>query len=215
MIKLAPSLLSADFSELGKDVKLVCDAGADFLHIDVMDGHFVPNISYGECVVKSLNNITTVPYDIHLMIENPDRYIKDFVTDKTAYITVHQEACAHLDRTINNIKDTGIKAGVSINPATPVSTLSEVLDLVDLVLVMSVNPGFGGQSFIENSLNKVKELKALREEKGLDYKIEIDGGVSLDNIKRVKAAGVDIVVAGSAVFGAMDVRKRINDLKNV
>ncbi len=214
MIKLAPSLLAADFSQLGKDVKIVCDAGADFLHIDVMDGHFVPNISYGACVVKSLNNITTVPYDIHLMIANPDLYLKEFVTDKTAYITVHQEACAHLNRTINNIKEMGIKAGVSINPATPVSTLSEVLDLVDLVLVMSVNPGFGGQSFIENSLDKVKELKRIREEKGLEFKIEIDGGVNLDNISRVKAAGVDIAVAGSAVFKAKDIRKRIIDLKN-
>ena len=215
MLKLAPSILSADFSALAADVKKIEEGGADYIHVDVMDGHFVPNISFGAAVMKSLNGKTSVPYDVHLMIENPDQYIGDFVTENTAYITVHQEACVHLHRTIQNIKSKGVKAGVSINPATPVSTLECVLDDLDMVLIMSVNPGFGGQKFIPQALNKVKELAEIRKERGLDFVIEIDGGITLNNAKEVMEAGVDIAVTGSAVFGAEDVVQRVRDFKEI
>ncbi|MBR3785094.1 MAG: ribulose-phosphate 3-epimerase [Firmicutes bacterium] len=208
---LAPSILSADFSRLGEQVQLISNAGAGLVHIDVMDGHFVPNISFGAPVMKSLNGWNTSPYDVHLMIENPDQYIGDFVTEKTEYIVVHQEACRHLHRTIQNIKSHGVKAGVSLNPATPVSSLECILGELDLVLVMSVNPGFGGQKFIPQTLEKIKELDALRKEKGYTYQIEIDGGVSLDNVKLIRDAGCDIFVAGSAVFGAEDIAQRVKD----
>lgn len=215
MLKLAPSILSADFSALAADVKKIEEGGADYIHVDVMDGHFVPNISFGAAVMKSLNGKTSLPYDVHLMIENPDQYIGDFVTDQTEFITVHQEACVHLHRTIQNIKSKGVKAGVSINPATPVSTLECVLEDLDLVLVMSVNPGFGGQKFIPQTLQKVKELAAIKKERGLDFAIEIDGGVTLANAKEVMDAGVEIAVAGSAVFGAEDVVQRVRDFKQI
>ena len=166
MLKLAPSILSADFGHLAEDVKKIEEGGADIIHVDVMDGHFVPNISFGALVMKGLNGKTSLPYDVHLMIENPDQYIDDFVTPQTEYITVHQEACVHLHRTIQNIKSKGIKAGVSINPATPVNTLECILADVDLVLVMSVNPGFGGQKFIPATLDKVRQLAQLKKEKG-------------------------------------------------
>lgn len=212
---LAPSILSADFSKLGEHVQLISDAGAGLVHIDVMDGHFVPNISFGAPVMKSLDRWNTSPYDVHLMIENPDQYIGDFVTEKTEYIVVHQEACRHLHRTIQNIKSHGVKAGVSLNPATPVSTLECVLEELDLVLVMSVNPGFGGQKFIPQTLEKIKQLDALREEHGYTYQIEIDGGVSLDNAKMIRDAGCDIFVAGSAVFGADDIAQRVKDFNDL
>ena len=215
MLKLAPSILSADFSALAADVKKIEEGGADYIHVDVMDGHFVPNISFGSAVMKSLNGKTSLPYDVHLMIENPDQYIGDFVTEQTEFITVHQEACVHLHRTIQNIKSKGVKAGVSINPATPVSTLECVLEDLDLVLIMSVNPGFGGQKFIPQTLQKVKELAAMKKERGLDFAIEIDGGVTLANAKEVMDAGVEIAVAGSAVFGAEDVVQRVRDFKQI
>lgn len=215
MLKLAPSILSADFSALAADVKKIEEGGADYIHVDVMDGHFVPNISFGAAVMKSLNGKASLPYDVHLMIENPDQYIGDFVTDQTEFITVHQEACVHLHRTIQNIKSKGVKAGVSINPATPVSTLECVLEDLDLVLIMSVNPGFGGQKFIPQTLQKVKELAAIKKERGLDFAIEIDGGVTLANAKEVMDAGVEIAVAGSAVFGAEDVVQRVRDFKQI
>lgn len=215
MLKLAPSILSADFSALAADVKKIEEGGADYIHVDVMDGHFVPNISFGAAVMKSLNGKTSLPYDVHLMIENPDQYIGDFVTDQTEFITVHQEACVHLHRTIQNIKSKGVKAGVSINPATPVSTLECVLEDLDLVLIMSVNPGFGGQKFIPQTLQKVNELAAIKKERGLDFAIEIDGGVTLANAKEVMDAGVEIAVAGSAVFGAEDVVQRVRDFKQI
>lgn len=215
MFKLAPSILSADFSRLGEHVSLIEKGGADLIHVDVMDGHFVPNISFGASVMKSLNNKTELNYDVHLMIENPDKYIKDFVTDKTEYITVHQEACVHLHRTIQLIKSLGIKAGVSINPATPIGVLEDILADVDLVLVMSVNPGFGGQKFIPRALDKIKCLDQWRKEEGLDFLIEVDGGVTLDNAVEIASAGADILVAGSAVFGAEDIVKRTEEFKNL
>lgn len=211
MMKLAPSILSADFSRLGEEVAKIEKGGAHLIHVDVMDGHFVPNISYGATVMKSLLGKTKMPFDVHLMIENPSNYFKDFATENTAIITVHQETCPHLHRTIQEIKDLGIKAGVSINPATSLSTLDFILEEVDLVLIMSVNPGFGGQKFIESSLEKVKALKEIREMHDLNFEIEIDGGITLENLDRVLEAGVDIVVAGSAVFGAEDVVARTQE----
>lgn len=213
MLKLAPSILSADFGHLAEDVKKIEEGGADYIHVDVMDGHFVPNISFGAPVMKCLNGKTGLPYDVHLMIENPDKYIEDFVTPQTEYITVHQEACTHLHRTVQNIKSKGIKAGVSINPATPVSTLECILPDVDLVLIMSVNPGFGGQKFIAGTLDKVRELAEIKRARNLDFVIEIDGGITLDNIKEVMDAGVEMAVAGSAVFKAEDVVQRVRDFK--
>lgn len=213
MGKLAPSILSADFARLGEQVTAISRAGADYVHVDVMDGHFVPNISFGAAVMKSLNKLDTAPYDVHLMIEDPDRYAADFVTDKTEFIVVHQEACRHLHRTLQNIKSLGVKAGVSINPATPVSSLECVLEDVDLVLVMSVNPGFGGQKFIPGALDKIRQLDQLRKTCGYHYVIEIDGGITLDNAAEVKAAGCDIFVAGSAVFGAENLEERVKAFK--
>ena len=215
MLKLAPSILSADFGHLAEDVKKIEEGGADYIHVDVMDGHFVPNISFGAPVMKCLNGKTGLPYDVHLMIENPDIYIDDFVTPQTEYITVHQEACVHLHRTIQNIKSKGVKAGVSINPATPVSTLECILPDVDLVLIMSVNPGFGGQKFIRGALEKVRELAEIKRAKNLDFVIEIDGGITLDNISEVMEAGVEMAVAGSAVFKAEDVAGRVREFKRL
>ena len=187
--------------------------GADCIYVGVMDGHFVPNISFGARVLKCLNGKTNLPYDVHLMIENPDRYIEDFVTDKTEYITVHQEACVHLHRTVQNIKSMGIKAGVSINPATPVSTLECILPDVDLVLIMSVNPGFGGQKFIPGALEKVRKLAEIKKAQNLGFATEIAGGITLENIKEVVDAGVEIAVAGSAVFKAEDITERVREFK--
>ena len=213
MIQLAPSILSADFARLGEQVEDVTKAGADLIHVDVMDGHFVPNISFGASVMKSLDSLETAPYDVHLMIENPDSYLGDFGTEKTEYITVHQEACKHLHRTIQHIRSYGVGAGVSLNPATPVSSLENILEDVDLVLIMSVNPGFGGQSLIPSTLRKIRKLAEIREKNDLKFRIEIDGGVNLKTIQDVAETGVDIIVAGSAVFGAEDLEKRVAELK--
>ena len=214
-MKLAPSILSADFANLLADVKKIETGGADYIHVDVMDGHFVPNISFGAPVMKCLNGKTTVPYDVHLMIENPDLYIDDFVTPQTEYITVHQEASRHLHRTIQKIKSHGIKAGVAINPATPVSTLSCVFEDADLILIMSVNPGFGGQKFIPGAVSKVEELARLKRENGYRFAIEIDGGVTLDNIEMLADAGVEIAVAGSAVFKTEDPAEQAKKFKQI
>ena len=213
MIEISPSVLGADLMRLGEEINMVEKLGMTWLHLDHMDGHFVPNISFGAPVMKCLNGKTDLPYDVHLMIENPDKYIDDFITPKTEYITVHQEACVHLHRTVQNIKSKGVKAGVSINPATPVSTLECILPDVNLVLIMSVNPGFGGQKFIPGALEKVRELAEIKGAKNLDFVIEIDGGITLENIEEVMDAGVEMAVAGSAVFGAEDVTERVREFK--
>ncbi|MDD7320234.1 MAG: ribulose-phosphate 3-epimerase [Firmicutes bacterium] len=214
-MQLAPSILSADFSRLGEDVKKIETAGAHLIHVDVMDGHFVPNISYGATVMKSLCGKTQMPFDVHLMIENPDQYIGDFVTDQTEYITVHQEACPHINRTLQHIRSLDVKPGVAINPGTPVSALDYVLEDADLILVMSVNPGFGGQKFIPSALRKAQELKVLREKRGLNFRIEIDGGINVTNAKSVIDAGVEILVAGSSVFKADDVPTRVKEFLEI
>jgi len=204
LVELAPSILSADFARLGEQVRAVVEGGATVIHVDVMDGHFVPNITIGPPVVKSLRKVTDLPLDCHLMIENPDQYIPDFADAGANWISVHQETCVHLNRVLHHIRDHGAKAGVVINPATPVETLVEVLDIVDYVLVMSVNPGFGGQKFIPSVLHKVRKLAELRAQRRLDYRIELDGGVGLDTIADVVRAGAEILVAGNAVFGKGD-----------
>ena len=201
MIELAPSILSADFAHLADQIQAVAEGGATVLHVDVMDGHFVPNITIGPPVVASLRKATNLPLDCHLMIENPDQYIPAFVDAGADWISVHQEACVHLNRTLELIHSHGAKPGVVINPATPVETLTEVLDMVHHVLVMSVNPGFGGQKFISSSLEKARKLALLRTARRANFRIEIDGGIATDTIADAVRAGVEILVAGNAVFG--------------
>ncbi len=204
MVEIVPSILSADFARLGEDISRVEKGGAKLLHVDVMDGHFVPNLTLGPPVVKSIRKITKMTLDVHLMISNPDQFVPVFIEAGADQVSVHQEVCPHLDRTLRMIQAEGALAGVVLNPSTPVSTLDDVLDIVDFVLVMSVNPGFGGQKFIPNSLNKVRQLDQRRRERGLQYSIEIDGGISLDNVTEVVKAGCDWLVAGAAVFHSVD-----------
>ncbi|HHT62786.1 MAG: ribulose-phosphate 3-epimerase [Bacillota bacterium] len=213
MIKLAPSLLAADFSCLREQVKTVEEAGADYLHLDVMDGHFVPNITFGPGLVKNLRPHTNLFFDVHLMIDHPDQYAEEFVVAGADLLCVHQETCPHLHRTIQNIKELGVKAAVSLNPATPLSTIEEILPELDMVLLMSVNPGFGGQDFISSVLKKIKRLRQMIREQELDIDIQVDGGICLDNISDVVQAGANVLVAGSAVFGASDIKKAAADLK--
>ena len=212
MIELAPSILSADFARLGEQVEPVLAAGATLLHVDVMDGHFVPNLTIGPAVVAALRKHVQAPLDVHLMIENADDYIDAFVDAGASWISVHQEACVHLDRVVEHIRGRGALAGVAINPATPVATLDDILEVVDYVLVMSVNPGFGGQKFIPRTLGKIRHLAKLRAERHLGFRIEVDGGIALDTIGAAVQAGAEILVAGNAVFGRGDSGHNVQQL---
>jgi ribulose-phosphate 3-epimerase len=212
LVELAPSILSADFAHLADNVQAVADGGASMVHVDVMDGHFVPNITIGPPVVASLRKFTRLPLDVHLMIENPDQYIPAFVDAGADWISVHQEACVHLHRTLHLIRSMGANPGVVINPATPVGMLEEVLDMVDHVLVMSVNPGFGAQKFIPSSLGKVRKLVAMRTAARANFRIEIDGGIDTDTIAEAVRAGVEVLVAGNAVFGHGNPRENAQQL---
>jgi len=215
MAILAPSILAADLSNLSQQIRLVEMSGAGWIHCDIMDGHFVPNISFGPILVKAAKKCTKLPLDVHLMITNPDNYLEDFVKAGADFITVHQEEVVHLNRTINKIKELGAKAGVAINPATPVSTLKEIAEFADLILVMSVNPGFGGQSFIKSSLRKIKETVQLREEMNADFIIEVDGGIDNKNIKSIKEAGCEAFVVGSSIFRADNISAAAMELANI
>jgi len=212
LIELAPSILSADFARLAEEVRAASEGGGSVIHVDIMDGHFVPNLTIGPPVMRSLRRATKLPLDCHLMIENPDQFIPDFAEAGADWISVHQEACRHLNRTLHLIKSHDCLAGVVINPATPVDTLVEVLDIVDYVLVMSVNPGFGGQKFIPSTLHKLRRLAEIRSQQGLNFRIEVDGGISLDTVADVVHAGAEILVAGNAVFGGGDPRKNAQAL---
>ena len=213
-IRVAPSILSADFSRLGEEIKAVEAAGADLIHVDVMDGHFVPNITIGPLIVQAVRKVTKLPLDVHLMIENPERYIADFAKAGADYITVHVEAATHLHRLIQNIREhKDVKAGVSLNPATPLETLDYILGDIDMVLIMSVNPGFGGQAYIPSATDKIRKLRKMINDLKLTVEIEVDGGVKPENAAEVAAAGADILVAGSAVFGAKDYAAAIRAIR--
>jgi ribulose-phosphate 3-epimerase len=214
MVKIAPSILSADFSRLGEEVKAVEEAGADWIHVDVMDGRFVPNITIGPLVVESLRKVTKLPLDVHLMIENADQYIEDFANAGADIISVHAEACPHLHRTIQSIKENGAKAGVVLNPATTLFALDEIIEQVDMVLLMSVNPGFGGQKFIGSVLSKIELLRNPLNESGVELDLEVDGGIKPDNAAIIKQAGANVLVAGSAIFGSDDYKTAIEGLRN-
>ncbi|EPS46790.1 ribulose-phosphate 3-epimerase [Clostridium botulinum] len=213
MVKIAPSILSADFSKLGEDIKNLDKYGADVIHIDVMDGRFVPNISFGIPIIKSIRNLTDKPFDVHLMIEEPSKYIEDFVKAGADIISVHYEGDKHIDRTINYIKSLGIKAAVALNPGTSVSCIKDLISSLDMVLIMSVNPGFGGQKYIQYASEKIKEVKVLSEKYNKDLIIEVDGGVTKDNIKEIADCGADLLVAGSAVFKNGEIEKNIKVLR--
>ncbi|WP_284139907.1 MULTISPECIES: ribulose-phosphate 3-epimerase [unclassified Virgibacillus] len=212
MTKIAPSILSADFAKLGEEIKDVEAGGADYIHVDVMDGNFVPNITIGPLIVDAIKPITSLPLDVHLMIQNPDQYIQAFADAGASIITVHQEACVHLHRTIEMIKNAGVKAGVTINPGTPIEMIRDVLPNVDLVLIMTVNPGFGGQSFIYEAAEKIKQVAKWRKERNLTFEIEVDGGVNTETAKWCTDAGADVLVAGSAIFNKTDRQEAIQSI---
>ncbi|MEX0686675.1 MAG: ribulose-phosphate 3-epimerase [Balneolales bacterium] len=209
---VAPSILAADFSNLEKDINSTLEGGAKWIHCDIMDGHFVPNISYGPAIVEATKKSGQAFLDVHLMIYNPDQYISDFVKAGAGLISVHSEATPHIHRTVQLIKDEGIQAGVAVNPGTPLTVLSPILDEVQLVVLMSVNPGFGGQKFIESTIPRLLELKTMREERGLSFLIEIDGGVTTKNIENISRSGADVLVAGSSIFKADNISQRTAEL---
>ncbi|WP_316568472.1 ribulose-phosphate 3-epimerase [Neobacillus sp. YIM B06451] len=213
MVKIAPSILSADFSRLGEEIKDVERGGADYIHVDVMDGHFVPNITIGPLIVEAIRPVTDLPLDVHLMIENPDQYIEAFAKAGADYITVHVEASRHLHRTIHLIKSFGIKAGVVLNPATPAESIKHIIEDVDMVLLMTVNPGFGGQKFIQGVLPKIRQVKAMALEAGKELEVEVDGGVNAETAKLCIEAGATVLVAGSAIYGQEDRAKAIADIR--
>ena len=212
---IAPSILSADFSKLGEELRAVEAAGADWIHVDVMDGHFVPNITMGPFIVEAVRRVTELPIDVHLMIENPDRYISDFAKAGASLISIQVEACIHLNRTVQMIKETGIQAGVVLNPSTPVASVRWILPYIDFVLIMSVNPGFGGQHFIPNSLDKIRAMRKLIDELDLPTLIQVDGGVNSKTIQAVASSGANVFVAGSAIFGSEDYSQTIKQLKKL
>ena len=212
-IIIAPSILSADFSQLGDEIKALEQAGADWIHVDVMDGHFVPNITIGPLVVEAVRKVSELPLDVHLMIENADRYIGEFISAGSDIITVHVEACTHLNRTIQLIKEQDVKAGVVLNPATPLSSLEEILHEIDMVLLMSVNPGFGGQKFIPSMLDKIQNLSEVMSHYENPIELEVDGGIKAENVGEIKQAGASVLVAGSAIFNAKDYKKAIKSLR--
>ncbi|NLK51745.1 MAG: ribulose-phosphate 3-epimerase [Syntrophomonadaceae bacterium] len=214
MLKLAPSILSADFSSLGEQVKQVERAGADYLHIDVMDGHFVPNITIGPLVVSALRPISHLVFDVHLMVEQPERYVEDFVRAGADLVTIHVEACPHLHRSIQQIKDLGVKVGVALNPATSLSCLEYILEELDLVLLMTVNPGFGGQSFIPGVLPKIHQLREMLDQRGLRVQLEVDGGINMETVRDVVEAGAEVLVAGSAIFQAPSIPQAVRLLRD-
>lgn len=213
--KIAPSILAADFSQLGKEIAMVNESSADFLHVDVMDGRFVPNISFGQDIVATMGKLSTKPMDVHLMILEPEKYAEEFMKAGASILTVHAEATIHLHRTVQYIKSLGMKAGIALNPSTNVNSISDVLEDIDLVCIMSVNPGYGGQKFIYRTLDKIKTLRTMIDERNLEVLIEIDGGVGLHNAEEILKAGADVLVAGNAVFRDKDPLKIISDLKNI
>jgi len=215
MVQIVPSILSADFARLGEDIATVERGGAKMLHVDVMDGHFVPNLTLGPPLVQSIRKITQSTLDVHLMITDPDTYAPIFIDAGADQVSVHYEAAVHLDRTLHNIKNLGARAGIVLNPATPVSVLEDVIDVCDFVLIMSVNPGFGGQAFIPNSLNKIRRLDRIRRERQLDFAIEIDGGVSHENVESIVRAGCNWMVAGSHVFHSADPAATVKDMQQL
>ncbi|WP_453997025.1 ribulose-phosphate 3-epimerase [Bacillus nitroreducens] len=215
MIKIAPSILSADFAKLGSEIKDVENGGADYIHVDVMDGHFVPNITIGPLIVEAIRPITDLPLDVHLMIDNPDQYIPEFAKAGADFLTVHVEACPHLHRTIQLIKSHGVKAGVVLNPATPVDTIKHVIEDIDLVLLMTVNPGFGGQKFIHSVLPKIEEVAKMVKDKNLQVEIEVDGGVNEETARLCVEAGANVLVAGSAIYNQEDRKAAIEKIRGL
>ena len=215
MAKLSPSLLSANFAELEKEIKKLESGGADYLHLDVMDGNYVPNISFGAPIIKSIKKITSLPLDVHLMINKPERYIKDFVEAGADIITVHGESTVHIHRVVQMIKGFGVKAGISLNPATTLDSLKYLIDDLDLILIMSVNPGFGGQSFISSSKNKIREARELIDKNSLNIILQVDGGIKLDNVKEIVDLGSDLIVVGSDIFSSNDIKSRTKEFKQI